>query len=521
MELRSLIWKVLSEQTDQNTINLKNKYVGEGKPLTEDDFNKIVEVSGNKFYLVSWLTKKVGQAIIKAEDIYKYKEYFEIFEKNKNKGKFKFKDIHLYKTPEDVLDFIEEAIKVREGDVKFEQTVGKDNYVSPNDIRKLEETGGIKYLGIFDGYQVFQIFKVAKSVWKMYRDILGKCKGRSRGAKIDICTIGDYDYFRQYLTDPKGSSYFLLYNLEDPKSPYQLHYESGQFMDKNDSSRIGINQIKFFEWIGDRVPRYSLEQDKFPGDFEIPVKGKGFQDDKKRKQGLWKSFQDGQLNSITTYVNDKERGPFIEYFYDGKILRKGTNGPKGFYIGDYEEYSEPNLLAAKGTFDSDGNRIGVWFELVNDNGEHKQINYDTVPIEVSGITKAGDVRFVSYLRTQREGQPYGDIIFFYPSGSVYAMGKRGVTYPQLGPWTYYNPDGSIKAEGKFVKGKREGQWTDVVRTKKGKFILVANFSHGWPEDKINVFDSNGEFIKKVSPKNIKPENYWFMDPKLYEFRNYK
>ena len=102
-------------------------------------------------------------------------------------------------------------------------------------------------------------------------------------------------------------------------------------------------------------------------------------------------------------------------------------------------------MAAKGTFDSDGNRIGVWFELVNDNGEHKQINYDTVPIEVSGITKAGDVRFVSYLRTQREGQPYGDIIFFYPSGSVYAMGKRGVTYPQLGPWTYYNPDGSINA----------------------------------------------------------------------------
>lgn len=96
MELRSLIWRLLREQVDQNTINLKNKYVGEGKPISEDDFNKLVEVTGNKFYLLSWLTKKVGTGIIKAEDIYKYKEYFDLYEKNKKK--FEYKDIHLYKT---------------------------------------------------------------------------------------------------------------------------------------------------------------------------------------------------------------------------------------------------------------------------------------------------------------------------------------------------------------------------------------------------------------------------------------
>ena len=104
MELRSFIWKLLKEQLDQNTINLKNKYVGEGKPISEEDFDKLVDVTGNKFYLLSWLTKKVGQGIVKAEDIYKYKEYFDIFEKNKRK--FKFNDIHLYKTADDLKDFL-------------------------------------------------------------------------------------------------------------------------------------------------------------------------------------------------------------------------------------------------------------------------------------------------------------------------------------------------------------------------------------------------------------------------------
>ena len=148
MELRSFIWKLLKEQLDQNTINLKNKYVGEGKPISEEDFDKLVDVTGNKFYLLSWLTKKVGQGIVKAEDIYKYKEYFDIFEKNKRK--FKFNDIHLYKTADDLKDFLSEVIKIREGDIVFDEIKGKDNFVSQNEIEKLQSSGGIKYLGMLD-----------------------------------------------------------------------------------------------------------------------------------------------------------------------------------------------------------------------------------------------------------------------------------------------------------------------------------------------------------------------------------
>lgn len=38
-------------------------------------------------------------------------------------------------------------------------------------------------------------------------------------------------HFDDYLS---SGPYYVFFNLNDPKSPYQFHYESNQFMDKND-----------------------------------------------------------------------------------------------------------------------------------------------------------------------------------------------------------------------------------------------------------------------------------------------
>lgn len=511
MSLRSTILRILKEQLDQNTTNIKNKYVGVGKPMTEQDFAKLIEVTGGKFYLLSWLAKKVGQNIIKAEDIYKYKEYFDIYEKNKNKGKFQHKDIHLYKTAEDVLNFLDEVIKVREGDIQFEETLGKDNYVSPNDIRKLEQSGGIKYLGIFDGYQVFQINSVKKDVWKLYRDILGKCKGRSKGARIDICTIGGYYYFKKYLEDPKFSSYFLLYNLDDPKSPYQLHYETGQFMDKNDSSRIGIDELKFFEWVGKRVPQYSLEREDFPGNFTIPAPNKGRRDQSGKKQGTWRHFENGKISSIINYVNGKLKGPF-QYFheYPTKLQSMGTYGPDEKVFGEYTKFTEDGQLEKKGEFGLNAQRIGIWYDRNWDIG-YTITNYDVQPYSVSGYTKDGGLRYITSTKRNDsiEFEPVGDTILFFKSGNVQSMGKIGTRGKKLGNWVYYFPDGTIKAEGRFVNGYRQGQWTDVVKTKTGKkIILVAAFVDDFPNKKVKIYNARGEFIEKKNWRDINSVAYW-------------
>lgn len=510
MELRSLIWRLLREQVDQNTINLKNKYVGEGKPISEDDFNKLVEVTGDKFYLLSWLTKKVGTGIIKTEDIYKYKEYFDLYEKNKKK--FEHKDIHLYKTAEDVQKFLGEVIKLREGNIVYDEIQGKDNFVSQNDIEKLESSRGIKYLGIYDNgnykYQVFEVFGVNKDVWKLYRDILGRCKGRNRGAKIDICTIGQYSYFKSYLTDPKGSSYFLLFNLDDHRSPYQLHHESGQFMDKNDRELHSIKQIDFFKFIGDKVPKYSIENENFSSRFEIPVKDNGFEDKKGRKQGVWKYFYGGgQLAGIKTYKNGEEEGPFVEYYSNKKIEKKGTK-EGGEIVGEYEEYFVNGKIYKKGFFGKNGDYEGSWI-IASELGDYRDINF--TDLTQTGYTPTGKIRYVSKVKNQEHLYPIGSTIFYGRTGKVEAMGRIGATRAYLGKWTFYFTDGNIRSEGGFIRGHRSGQWTDVVKSKDGqKYIMNADFSGGRPIDKIKVFNINGEFIKKINPKKVEPA-YWVED----------
>jgi antitoxin component YwqK of YwqJK toxin-antitoxin module len=512
MELRSLIFKLLQEQVDQNVENLKIKYVGEGKPISEEDFNNLVEVTGNKFYLLSWLTKKVGTGIIKAEDIYKYKEYFNIYEKNKRK--FKYKDIHLYKTADDLKKFLDEVLTIREGDIIYSEISGQDNFVSQNDIEKLENSGGVKYLGIYDNgdfkYQVFEIFGVNQNVWKLYRDILGRCKYRDQGAKIDICTVGHYKYFKSYLTDPKGSSYFLLFNLDDVRSPYQLHYESGQFMDRQDREHHNIKQLNFFKFIGDKVPRYSLENEKFLGvGFEIPVPNKGYLDDEGRKQGQWKHHDYGshQVVEIQTYVDDELFGPFITFLRNGQVETKGTKLSFNQYMGDYEEYSHTGRLRKKGTYSEKGEKIGKW-TYSNWDKEVTIVDYDTVPMKISGLTANGKVRYTSQMKGAQENpSPYGPTFFYGRSGKLVAKGNMGAKGRYLGKWIYYFPNGTIRSEGSFKEGFRNGKWTDVLKTTDGQtYTFVANFA-GYPIEKVQVYDKNGNYLKKINPNKINPP-YW-------------
>jgi len=214
---------------------LKAKHVGDDKIVTEEIFNQIIEVSKNKVSLIIWLTTKVSEEKILVEDIYKFEEYFIIFEKHKQK--YSEKNIQMYKEIDHINDFINQTIKIRENNIKYENINDSDRYVTQNEIEKLESLG-IKYYGVCEEHQVFEITNSCKSnenAWKAYKDILGRCSGREQGAKIDICTMASFSYFKRYLEDYADSSYFVLFDLADPKSPYQLHYESSQFKDKNDN----------------------------------------------------------------------------------------------------------------------------------------------------------------------------------------------------------------------------------------------------------------------------------------------
>jgi len=236
MNFLDLVESIIIEQ--YNIEKIKEKYVDNDKKLSEKIFNEIVSVSKNKFNYIAWLTVKVANNIIDVTDIYKFEKYFQIFDRYKNK--FRIKDIHQYKTTNDIKEFIEKCVNIMEKDITTTDNKldieNIKNYVTTNDILKLENVG-IKYLGMNSGYQIFEIPSTTKdddNAWKVYQEILGRCANRDKGAEISICTMASFNHFNDYFNRYPDSSYFVLFNLGDSKSPYQLHFESKQFMDKND-----------------------------------------------------------------------------------------------------------------------------------------------------------------------------------------------------------------------------------------------------------------------------------------------
>jgi hypothetical protein len=240
-------YRILSEQYSED--ELRAKYVESGL-VPENQFNEILNNIKKPFY-VGWLLKMLSSGFIKYEDAYKFKNYFNIFERFKQY--YPIKDLGQIKTLQDVFEFERKSkdILIKQQETKQGDISDKKNLISLNDIQKLESVG-IKYLGMVDELQAFQVppeVKDSKDAWNVYREILGKCSGRDKGQIVSICTMGGFSTFNHYLSESPGSSYYVFYNMGDPKSPYQFHYESNQFMDKNDDdiseSKLFINLSKF------------------------------------------------------------------------------------------------------------------------------------------------------------------------------------------------------------------------------------------------------------------------------------
>jgi len=236
-DLATIVRRVIKEQNEATISNYRKIFVNSGK-LSEEVFDEIVEVSKGKGAYVKWLAARVAEKKIKDEDIYKFEEYLVSFSKAKRtpRGKemFPILDINQIKSSSDIRTFIDVAIQFEEiGSVEGEEEeMDSDSVlVSKSDILKLKDVG-INLIGLVAGYQIFKVSNMDKQTWEVYRTILSKCK---EGASIHICTIAGYSHFKNYLEKHPGSSYYVIFNQNDPLSPYQFHYESNQFKNRKDA----------------------------------------------------------------------------------------------------------------------------------------------------------------------------------------------------------------------------------------------------------------------------------------------
>jgi len=212
MKLSHLLIETLNEASiDQ----LQSQFVDTNK-VSQEDFDQIKDATGGKGAYATWMTKKVADKVLKGEDIYKWKDYFQMF--NRRKKDFKSPDINSYKTTDDISQFVKKAIELKNQEDK--------DPTKKKGVSKTDKFSDLK-IGEVDGFEVYEIPKGRKDLYNTSCEL---------GSGTEWCTAtgNTSNYFNQYIDE--GPLYIFMKPGSDEK--YQFHFESGQFMDKNDQSVV-------------------------------------------------------------------------------------------------------------------------------------------------------------------------------------------------------------------------------------------------------------------------------------------
>lgn len=212
MKISYLLIETLNEAS---IAQLQTQFVDSGK-IPQEAFDDIKDATGGKGAYATWMTKKVADKVLKAEDIYKWKDYFQMF--NRRKKEFKSPDINAYKTQDDIKQFVKKAIELKNQE--------KEDPTKKKGVSKTDKFSDLK-IGEVDGFDVYEIPKGRTDLYNTSCEL---------GSGTEWCTAtgNTSNYFNQYIDE--GPLYIFMKPGSDEK--YQFHFESGQFMDKNDQSVI-------------------------------------------------------------------------------------------------------------------------------------------------------------------------------------------------------------------------------------------------------------------------------------------
>lgn len=219
--------------------DLKKQWVETGK-MTPEQFNNIEQAAGGKSSWVTWLGKRVleGQLSIQAEDVEKWQEIFQLF--NRYKQRFTYKDINQVKTKDQIDQFIRQALglKTQAQSKDIATQAAKDEFAE-------------FYRGIFKSSDEgeFKVYEIPKGRTDLYNT---NCTIANKGAQTNWCTASSRsNYFEHYISH---GPLIIFKSVSDPERKYQLHVESNQFMD------IADNQIPWDGQFAEEACTWALKQ---------------------------------------------------------------------------------------------------------------------------------------------------------------------------------------------------------------------------------------------------------------------
>lgn len=161
-----------------------------------------------------WILDKYRAGTLTEVDFGHIEDCLKRFDDNKNH--LVEKDIYKFKTLDEVDKYLNDEDSYK--DLTHRQEV-RQRQKARHDVDLSEES---EYVGDFDGFDVYIPLSYAAS-----------CK-LGEGARWCTASTETDAYYNDYLED-YGGNYYIFINKHNPKEKYQLHVESGQFMDVNDA----------------------------------------------------------------------------------------------------------------------------------------------------------------------------------------------------------------------------------------------------------------------------------------------
>ena len=223
-KFRKKLKQVTEEMLNEGLADMYNKYysnIDNGlfwKLVTLDPTYRGGDNAGN---YARWILNLWVKNLLKKEDFYKVTEYLTDFEAEKKK--FPNKDIFQFKSLPDLAIGLDSV---------------KDQEV---ELSKKQKQRDIKKQGVQDADKVFENAEWQIWIPKTYE---ASCNLGTGTRWCTASTSDDY-YYKDY---SKQGPLYVIINNNDPSEKYQFHFQSQQFMDKNDK------EVEIFEFLKEEHP---------------------------------------------------------------------------------------------------------------------------------------------------------------------------------------------------------------------------------------------------------------------------
>ncbi len=239
---------------------------------------------------------------------------------------------------------------------------------------------------------------------------------------------------------------------------------------------------------------------------------------KKLRQGPFLTYHDnGRIYKSGNYVNGLKEGEWKEYDKYGKLLKiltykKGKIDRRSTpdQIKEYATFYDNGRLKEKGKT-KNGKRDGEW-TFYQKNGEIKTIVFYDYGKEISRNAPEKVVEFFEYhpngrIKIEgitRNGKKDGVFTYYNPKGKVVksVLFSNGVIIKdddssaanqikklKEGEHIAYHRNGRIKETGKYLNGKKQGEWRKFDN--KGTILMITIYENG-----ILLFEQNPNLIQQ-------------------------